>query len=349
MKVSRSGALSRSRWAAIGAAIAVSIRAGGVAITHAVVSSGERAAFFPIAPCRLFDLRPAPDQVGPRSAPLGPGETFTAAVRGTNGNCTIPADATAVAMNVTTFGGTANSFLTIWPADVSPRPQASNLNWAASAPPTPNKVDVKLSATGSINLFNLAGSVGVLADVVGYYADHNHDDRYYTQTQANAQLATKANTADVYTKTQINGMPSSSVIGGGGVSSDGVVIASVPRFGTSWTATRTGAGSYTLTFPGVSPGCTGLAFPLVLVSGLDFTVGFQQLSGSATTQCVPGDLSVFVRTYNTAGTLIDRGFMFIAYRPGNNQILPTAPPSALAPSTSFTECTSYIDGRVECS
>ena len=66
---------------------------------------------------------------------------------------------------------------------------ASNLNWVPGAPPTPNKVDVKLSADGWIDLFNLAGQVSVLADVVGYYADHNHDDRYYTKAEIDAKLS----------------------------------------------------------------------------------------------------------------------------------------------------------------
>src|SRR6476660_927594 len=83
-------------------------------------------------------------------------------------------------------------------------PLASNVLWVPGSPPTPNKVDVKLSADGNINLFNLNGSVSVLADVVGYYADHNHDDRYYT-------------------KAQIDGLPSSSVIAGGVVNSAGTV------------------------------------------------------------------------------------------------------------------------------
>ena len=207
MSASQQGSVSRARWAAVGAAVAVSLGVGGVAgvaVTHAVVSNGQRAGFVPIAPCRLFDLRPAPDQVGPRSTPLGSGETFTQAVTGSNGACNIPVDATAVAMNVTAVGGTADSYLTIWPSDVTPRPLASNLNWASGAAPTPNKVDVKLSADGKINLFNFAGKVSVLGDAVGYYADDIHDDRYYTKAEIDSQLAAKANAGDVYTKAEID-------------------------------------------------------------------------------------------------------------------------------------------------
>jgi hypothetical protein len=191
MRILQGGSVSRARWAAVGAAVAVSLGLGSVAITHATVSTGSKAIFVPMAPCRLFDLRPAPDQVGPRAAPLVANETYTQTVWGVNGLCNVPSDATAVAMNVTAVGGTAGSFLTIWPSDVSPKPLASNLNWAPGSPATPNKVDVKLSADGKINLFNLQGSVSVLADVVGYYADHNHDDRYYTKTQIDTTLSSE--------------------------------------------------------------------------------------------------------------------------------------------------------------
>ena len=179
----------RTRWSAVGAAVAVVLGAGFVLPNaSAAVISGERAVFVPIVPCRLFDTRPAPDNVGPRATPLGPSEAYTQQVGGPNGHCNIPTDATAVAMNVTAVGGTANSYLTVYSSDATERPQASNLNWTPGSPAIPNKVDVKLSATRAINLFNLAGSVNILADVVGYYADHNHDDRYYTKAEIDANV-----------------------------------------------------------------------------------------------------------------------------------------------------------------
>ena len=182
--------VGRVRWAAVGAAVAVSLGAGGFAVTHvatAGTSSGERDVFVPITPCRLFDTR-ASATVGPRNTPLGPADTMTQSVTGVNGNCTLPLDAAGVAMNVTTVNGTAASFLTVWPADVT-QPLASSLNWVAGSPPTPNKVDVKLSAAGKINLFNNGGTVDVLADVVGYYIDHDHSDLYYTKTEIAGLLA----------------------------------------------------------------------------------------------------------------------------------------------------------------
>jgi hypothetical protein len=158
----------RVRWAAIGAAIAVAIGGGALSVVRAVSSNSEQAVFVPITPCRLFDTR-ADQPVGDRIAPIAAGETFTQQVRGMTGNCTIPDDAVGVAMNVTVVNGSAASFLTIWPTD-APMPLASSLNWVAGAAPTPNKVDVKLSATGAISLYNNTGTVDILADVVGYYA-----------------------------------------------------------------------------------------------------------------------------------------------------------------------------------
>ncbi|MAT03642.1 MAG: hypothetical protein CL424_01160 [Acidimicrobiaceae bacterium] len=121
----------------------------------------DDATFVPIAPCRVFDQRD--------SVPMGPDETVTQQITGTHGDCTIPDDAVAVSMNVTIVLPTAASHLTVFPADLATTPNVSSLNWPASAPPTPNKVDVKLSADGALKFHNFAGEVYVLADIVGYY------------------------------------------------------------------------------------------------------------------------------------------------------------------------------------
>ena len=128
----------------------------------------EGATYVPIAPCRLMDTRPAPLTVGPRAIPLGSAQVHPQQVVGAQGNCNVPADATGVALNVTAVGPTAPSFLTVYPSDVA-RPDVSNLNYLPGQAPTPNKVDVKLSAGGSISLYNQAGLVNVIVDVSGYY------------------------------------------------------------------------------------------------------------------------------------------------------------------------------------
>ena len=170
----------RARWAAIGAAVAVTIGAGGIMSASASVDTGERTVFVPITPCRVTDTRQAPDARGPRSTPLRADEAYTVQITGTNGDCTIPADAVGVALNVTAVNPTAASYITVYPAD-APKPLSSNLNVVAGQDPVPNAVTSDLSADGKISFYNHGGTVDIVADVMGYYADHSHDDRYYSK------------------------------------------------------------------------------------------------------------------------------------------------------------------------
>ena len=182
----------RSRWAAVGAAVAVTLGAGGVSLGQASIGSGDKPVFVAITPCRLVDTRPGDNNVGGRTSPLTAGDTLTLQVTGATGECTgIPAGAVAAALNVTAIQGSTRSFLTLYPAD-APLPNASNLNWNGGDPPTPNKVDVKLSAAGAVKITNAFGTVHVAADLAGYYVDHHHDDRYYTKSQTDDRYYTKA-------------------------------------------------------------------------------------------------------------------------------------------------------------
>ncbi len=181
--------LQRTRWAAIGAALAIAVGAGGLGISHATTSSGPRSIFIPIAPCRLVDTRPGADTVGPRSSPLGPSETYTVSGQGTVGNCALPAGTSGLSMNVTAVDPSAPTFLTVFPAGAA-QPLTSNLNPTPGQPPTPNSVTVGLSPSGEFSIFNRFGSVHVIIDVVGVYDDHNHHDLYYTKAEVDALLAT---------------------------------------------------------------------------------------------------------------------------------------------------------------
>ena len=179
----------RARWAAIGAAIAVSAGAGGIGLTHATAPA-DATAFVPITPCRLVDTRPEAG-IGGRTTPLGADEIHTVTATGQQGQCTLPADAKGLALNVTAVGATDATFLTVWPTGAD-RPNASALNPAPGQPPAPNAVNTDLNDGGQFSVFNRFGSVHVIADVVGYYTDHHHDDRYYTQAQVDAKLAEAA-------------------------------------------------------------------------------------------------------------------------------------------------------------
>src|SRR5688500_1588003 len=172
----RRSSMKRSRWAAIGAAVAVTVGSGGLMTASADISSGEKPVFVSITPCRVADTRPGTDNVGPRSVPLGAAETYAFAVRGTNGNCTIPADALGVAVNVAAVFPSAASFFTLFPSDAATRPLSANLNFVAGQPPVSNSASIRLSADGRMSIFNLAGTVHFTLDVTGYYVGHNHND-----------------------------------------------------------------------------------------------------------------------------------------------------------------------------
>lgn len=143
--------------------------------------------FVPITPCRLFDLRPD-YQVGDRATPLGAGETHTLTARGDVGDCTgIPTTATAVSLNVTALDATAHTFLTLWPHG-APQPDASSLNPAPGQPPAPNAVTVALSTDGRFDIYNLDGTINVLADINGYYTPSSLQDLDDRLSAVEAQL-----------------------------------------------------------------------------------------------------------------------------------------------------------------
>ncbi len=151
--------------AALAAAAVTSV---GLMQSVGAAGSGTASSFVPIVPCRLADTRGTATE-GSRHTPLTAAETVTFAVWGTNGNCTIPNTATGIATNVTAVNPTADSYLTVFPADANSRPTASNLNVTSTSPPTPNQVTVALSATGAIAIYNNGGTVNVVVDIVGYY------------------------------------------------------------------------------------------------------------------------------------------------------------------------------------
>lgn len=173
-------AAMRTRWAAVGAAVAISLGVGGIGISHAVIDSGVKNVFVPLdAPCRLVDTRPGSDNVGTRSTPLPAGTAVTFDAFGTNGNCTLPTGFSGLALNVTPVNASANTDIRLYPTGGTV-PLTSNLNPEAGTLPVPNAVDVGVSTAGEFDVLNKFGTVDIVIDVAGYYDDHHHDDRYPT-------------------------------------------------------------------------------------------------------------------------------------------------------------------------
>jgi len=133
--------------------------------TSGTATRGGR--LIPVPPKRLLDTRA---RIGvTTTSPLGPNSSLFFNVRGV---APVPANATAVVLNVTATQPTASTFLTAYPDGGVPF--ASNLNLVAGET-RPNLVMMKLGADGSVRIYNAAGSVHVIADVVGYYQNHIDD------------------------------------------------------------------------------------------------------------------------------------------------------------------------------
>ncbi len=104
---------------------------------------------------RLLDTRTG---TGGPAVPIGPGALRQLTVAG------IPADATAVVLNLTVVSPSASSYLTVFGGTP---PNASNLNYGPGQTRA-NLVVTRLGPGGTVSIFNEAGHVHVLADIVGY-------------------------------------------------------------------------------------------------------------------------------------------------------------------------------------
>ena len=195
----------KSRWAAIGAAIAVSIGGGGVFLASASPGPAESTVVV-VTPTRVLDTRDPTNLglPGPFVSPVSQKLQITGAIATTGGTATVvPAGATGVLLNVTAVAPTANGFISVRPGDATGAPTTSSLNFNAGAN-LPNAVQVAMPTSGpnagkidiTYDAYGTAGpTTELLIDVVGYLTNTGLQ-------QLVADVATKANAADVYTKAQ---------------------------------------------------------------------------------------------------------------------------------------------------
>lgn len=114
-------------------------------------------AFKPVGPARFLDTR--------SSGAVAANGSVSFQVGGANG---VPANISAVAMNVTVTQPTSNGFVTAY-ASGAARPGTSNLNYGPGQT-VPNMVTVPVGSDGKVTLFNASnGSAQLIADVAGYY------------------------------------------------------------------------------------------------------------------------------------------------------------------------------------
>ncbi|GIG58160.1 hypothetical protein Lfu02_25320 [Longispora fulva] len=149
-----------------------------LATTHVIVDivgffddgtySADGLRFDPVTPTRIVDTR---DSLGV-SGPLGQASTTKvtapAAILSTQGGAT-----SSLALNVTAVDPTALTFMSVWANGVAgqDRPAVSNLN-PSPGKVTPNAAITQIGPSSAFNVYNHAGNVQLVVDVVGRYFLH---------------------------------------------------------------------------------------------------------------------------------------------------------------------------------
>ena len=131
------------------------------------------ALFYPVAPTRICDTRAgSPTRCAGQFLAAGSTETIQVA-----GVAVVPRDGgstppVAVVANLTGVAGTANTYLSMYPGDVTQRPGVSDLNPSASEV-IANLAVVALATTGgssgAVDLFNAAGDINAILDIAGWF------------------------------------------------------------------------------------------------------------------------------------------------------------------------------------
>ena len=169
----------RTRWAAIGAAVAVTLGGGGLFVANAADSTSD-SLFHPVTPVRVMDTRVGGTAVVNTTVKLdleGTIATYNADGSTTNTEI-VPDSATSVAINLTVTGGLKNGdygFVTAFPctATTDTPPTASSLNFENRVD-IANALNVTTSSSGEV-CFNVYGTAHLIVDVAGYYDDSRID------------------------------------------------------------------------------------------------------------------------------------------------------------------------------
>lgn len=116
--------------------------------------------FVPITPARVLDTRPEVQSLGASSR-------LDVTVAGVGG---VPANAKAVAVNVTAVGASRTSYVRAWPAGM-PEPESSVLNVDVRRAEAAAGAVIGVGGAGKISLSNHHGSLHLLVDVTGYFVE----------------------------------------------------------------------------------------------------------------------------------------------------------------------------------
>ena len=170
----------RIRWAAIGAAIAVSLGGGVTLFAQAGAVPASSSTFVAVSPVRVLDTR---DAVVLWAGPFVTGVPHDVKVTGSiptsaGAQLVMPVGATGVVLNVTVVNSTADGYVSVRPADAVGAPQTSNINFEARKT-VANSITVNLPTSGAdagtfevwFDSMGVAGATAdILVDITGYYS-----------------------------------------------------------------------------------------------------------------------------------------------------------------------------------
>jgi len=129
--------------------------------------SASQSTFVEMTPCRLVDTRTGRSAAISGQGQIGQDESRTYSGAG---SCGVPSNATSLSVNLTSVGSTFETYMTLWDTGAA-KPNASTLNPNPLLPVSANTTNVPLSTSGKFDIYNFAGQVDYIIDVLGYYVD----------------------------------------------------------------------------------------------------------------------------------------------------------------------------------
>ncbi|QMU68286.1 LamG-like jellyroll fold domain-containing protein [Streptacidiphilus sp. P02-A3a] len=132
---------------------------------------------------RLLDTRTSTNytnltssQYNSTSGVVADGTSFTLAVGGNDG---IPANASAVAVDLTAVNQSGTGFLEAYATGATPTTGYTSLSFDTSSASTSMAADVPIGANGSITI-SVHGAAAVIADIAGYFTTGTSSQKYHT-------------------------------------------------------------------------------------------------------------------------------------------------------------------------
>ncbi|WP_158734402.1 PKD domain-containing protein [Streptomyces sp. NRRL F-2747] len=264
--------------------VTVTDKAANTTVTNEVAVTTEGSDYTPYGPTRLLDTRNGTGAA--KAAKVAP---YTSAHLKIGGNGSIPADVTAVVLNVTVTGTTSGGHVTAF-ADGDDKPSTSNVNFVPGQT-VPNLVIVPVGENGYVNLYNGGWeSVDLIADVTGYFTQTASSG--YTPLAPQRFVDTRSGTGTAKGQLAGYGSFSTQITGLGKVPASGVTAVAL-----NVTVTNPKSDGHLTVYP------SGQAAPTA--SNVNFTTG-QTIANSVIVPVGPdGKISLRNGGWNPADVIVD--------------------------------------------